>query len=328
LVLIALIQQYVRQLDRHDTTGLAAELAFRFMFATFPFVLFLAALGAFMARWLGVTDPTAGIISTLGRNIPSDLVGPINTQLNAVLAHTQPGLLSVGALVTVYAAAGGINALMKAMNRAFGVQESRLLPVRIALGAGLTVVGGFGIVVGVVAIVGGTLMTTELADRAGIGAATWMAMSILRWPLAFAALVFAVMALFRYGSCVRSPWRWAAAGASAFAVAWIAVTFGFGLYVERLGNFDVTYGALGGVIVLMLWYYLTAIILLAAAELVALLAVTFDRDKPQDLEKIGVAPRDLEAESGEALSTPEEQQPTLPPPASPQPTPPPPHQPQ
>jgi membrane protein len=202
------------------------------------------------------------------------------------------------------------------------------LPVRIALGAGLTVVGGFGIVVGVVAIVGGTLMTTELADRAGIGAATWMAMSILRWPLAFAALVFAVMALFRYGSCVRSPWRWAAAGASAFAVAWIAVTFGFGLYVERLGNFDVTYGALGGVIVLMLWYYLTAIILLAAAELVALLAVTFDRDKPQDLEKIGVAPRDLEAESGEALSTPEEQQPTLPPPASPQPTPPPPHQPQ
>ena len=286
--MVPLIRLYVRQLDRHDTTGLAAELAFRFMFATFPFVLFLAALGGFVARWLGVTDPTSGIISTLGNNIPSDLVGPVRTQLEAVLAHTQPALLSVGALVTVYAAAGGVNALMKAMNRAFGVHERRLLPVRIALGAGLTVAGGTGIVIGVVAVVGGTLATTELADRFGIGGATWTALTILRWPVAFVALVFAVTALYRYGSCVRSPWRWALAGASTFAVAWMALTYGFGLYVEHVGSFDATYGALGGVIVLMLWYYMTAIVLLAGAELVALLAETFDPDKLQceDREKI------------------------------------------
>jgi tryptophanase len=63
--LIALIRLYVRQLRRHDPTGLAAELAFRFMFATFPFILFLVALGASLAGWLGVADPTARIIATL-----------------------------------------------------------------------------------------------------------------------------------------------------------------------------------------------------------------------------------------------------------------------
>ena len=274
--MFALVRLYVRQLDRHDTTGLAAELAFRFMFATFPFALFVAALGAFVASWLGVADPTERIVAALGNSIPSDLVGPVTTQLNKVLADTEPAFLSVGALVTVYSAAGGINALMKAMNRAFGVRETRLLPGRIALGMALTFLGGLGIVISVVAVVGGTLVTRDLADRAGLGGATWTILSLLRWPVAFAVLLVAIGALFRYASCVRPPWRWTLAGSATFAVAWLVVTYGFGLYVSRIGNFDATYGALGGIIVLMLWYYLTAIILICAAELTALLAARFN----------------------------------------------------
>ncbi|MFI5259257.1 MAG: YihY/virulence factor BrkB family protein [Candidatus Limnocylindrales bacterium] len=289
----ALARLYVRQLQRHDTTGLAAELAFRFMFATFPFVLFLAALGAFAADWLGVADPTARIVSGLSRNIPADLIGPVRTQLEHVLARTEPALLSVGALVTVYSAAGGINALMKAMNRAYGVTESRPLVRRFVMAMILTVLGGLGIVIAVVVVVGGTLVTSDLAAQAGVGAKTWAALSILRWPVAFAVIVLAVTALLRYASCVRPPWRWAALGAVVFAVAWLVVTFGLGFYVARLGRFDATYGALGGVIVLMLWYYLTAIILVSTAELTALLAETFDPEKLEcpDREATGVPPR-------------------------------------
>ena len=286
----ALARLYVRQLQRHDTTGLAAELAFRFMFATFPFVLFLAALGASLAGWLGVADPTGRIISTLGSSVPSGLVGPLQTQLEKVLAHTEPALLSVGALATLYTAAGGVNAVMKAMNRAFGVADNRSLPGRMAVDMALTVLGGIGIVTAVVAILGGMLVTRDLADRVGLGGATWTALSLLRWPVSFAVLLLALTTLFRYASCVRPPWRWAVVGAAAFAVAWLVVTFGFGLYVSRLGQFDATYGALGGAIVLMLWYYLSAIILVCAAELTAILAETFDPDKLQseDGEKPGV----------------------------------------
>jgi membrane protein len=296
--LIALARLYVRHLERHDTTGLAAELAFRFMFATFPFVLFLAALGAFVASWLGVADPTARVVAALGDNIPSDLVGPVTSQLEKVLADTEPAFLSVGALVTLYSAAGGINALMKAMNRAFGVRETRSLPGRVALSMALTILGGLGIVISVAAVVGGTLVTRDLADRVGIGGATWTVLSLLRWPIAFAVLLVAIGALYRYASCVRPPWRWALAGSAAFAVAWLGVTYGFGVYVSQLGHFDATYGALGGIIVLMLWYYLSAIILVGAAELTAVFA---ERFAPETLESsvpepIGVPPRS----SGEA----------------------------
>jgi len=94
---------------------------------------------------------------------------------------------------------------------------------------------------------------------------------LLRWPIAAALLVAAVSAVLRYAPCYRTPWRPAAIAATVFAIVWLVVTYGFGLYVARFASYGATYGALAGVIVLMLWFYLTAFVLLCAAELAALL---------------------------------------------------------
>jgi membrane protein len=99
----------------------------------------------------------------------------------------------------------------------------------------------------------------------------WPAFSLLRWPAAFLLLVAAVAALLRYAPSFRTQWRWAATAATAFATVWLVVTYSFGLYVAHFARYDATYGALAGVIVLMLWFYLTAFVLLCAAELAALL---------------------------------------------------------
>ena len=262
--------RYVKQILDHDVPGLAAELAYRFMFATFPFAIFVVALSGFMAGWLGIADPSSRIIGAIGNSLPADLIGPVRTQLEQALSETQPQLLSAGAVVTLYAATGGIDTLMKAMNRAYGVPETRPIVMRIALAALLTVFGGAAAVVSFVAVVGGTLVTQRLIDGIGLGQA-WPALSLLRWPIAAALLVAAVSAVLRYAPCYRTPWRPAAIAAMVFAVVWLAVTYGFGLYVARFASYGATYGALAGVIVLMLWFYLTAFVLLCAAELAALL---------------------------------------------------------
>ena len=262
--------RYVKQILDHDVPGLAAELAYRFMFATFPFAIFVVALSGFIASWVGIADPSSRIIGAIGNSLPSDLVGPVRAQLEQALSETQPQLLSVGAVVTLYAATGGIDTLMKAMNRAYGVPETRPIVTRIALAALLTVLGGAAVVVSFVAVVGGTLVTQRLIDGIGLGQ-VWPALSLLRWPTAAALLVAAVSALLRYAPCYRTPWRPAAIAAMVFAVVWLAVTYGFGLYVARFASYGATYGALAGVIVLMLWFYLTAFVLLCSAELAALL---------------------------------------------------------
>jgi membrane protein len=265
-----IVGRYVKQVLDDDVPGLAAELAYRFMFATFPFAIFVVALSGFMASWLGMANPGDRIIGAIGNSLPPDLIGSVTAQLDVLLAHTEPQLLSVGALVTLYAAVGGINTLMKAMNRAYGVPETRPLLRRMALAALLTVLGGVAVVVSFVAVVGGTLASERLIDEIGLSG-VWPALSLLRWPAAFLLLVAAVAALLRYAPNFRTPWRWAAAAAAAFAVVWLVVTYAFGLYVARFATYDATYGALAGVIVLMLWFYLTAFVLLCAAELAALL---------------------------------------------------------
>jgi membrane protein len=265
-----MVGRYVGQILNDDVPGLAAELAYRFMFATFPFAIFVVAMSGFIASWFGTASPSDQIIKAIGSSLPSDLVGPVKAQLEAALAHTEPQLLSIGALVTLYAATGSVNTLTKAMNRAYDVRETRPLLLRMGLAVLLTILGGVAIVVSFVAIVGGTLATQRLIDQVGL-TAVWPTISLLRWPAAFLLLVTAVAALLRYAPDFRTPWRWAACAAMAFAVVWLVVTYGFGLYVARFARYDATYGALAGIIVLMLWFYLTGFVLLCAAELAALL---------------------------------------------------------
>lgn len=266
----SVVWDYVKRVMADDVVGMSAELAYRFMFATFPFAIFLVALSGFVASWTGMGDPSNRIINTIGRDLPADLVGPVKTQLEAALAHTQPGLLSIGALITLYAAAAGTSSIMKAMNRAYGVPESRPLALRVLLAGVLTALGGLAIVVSFAAIVGVTLMTHQVVDRAGLHDA-WPWLALLRWPTSFLLLVLAVAALLRYAPDLRTPWRWALLSSTAFAFAWICATYVFGVYVARFASYDATYGALAGVIVLMFWFYLSSFVLVCAAELAALL---------------------------------------------------------
>ena len=103
-------------------------------------------------------------------------------------------------------------------------------------------------------------------ESLGIGPGAWTAISLLRYPLVLALVAFAVAALFRFGPNVAVSFRWTLVGGIVFAVGWLAATALFGIYVANFGSYANTYGALGGVIVLMLWFYLTALLLLVAAE--------------------------------------------------------------
>ena len=268
--MFGIVRRYVERVIDDDVAGISAELAYRIMFATFPFVIFVVALSGFIASWLGIADPGNRIVGAIGKDLPSNVIGPVSTQLQVALAHTHPELLSVGALITLYAAAAGTSSLMKAMNRAYDVPETRPLVLRILYAGVLTVIGGVAIVGSFVAVVGGTLMTHRIVEQTGLND-IWPWLALLRWPASFALLVLAVAAVLRFAPDFRTPWRWAALAAVAFAVVWLVATYAFGLYVARFATYDATYGALAGVVVLMLWFYLTAFVLVCAAELAALL---------------------------------------------------------
>jgi membrane protein len=186
-----------------------------------------------------------------------------------VIGTTRPGLLTIGAVAALWAATGGTNALIKAMNRAYEVEETRSFIPKTARAVGLTLLASVGLLGAFVTIVGASLLTAEVAGRLNLDPGVVSAIGLLRWPVVFAGLSLAVAVLYKLAPNFRAPWRWCVAGGAIFSVGWLIATAAFGFYVANFGSYANTYGALGGVIVLMLWFYLSAMVRVGSAALMA-----------------------------------------------------------
>jgi membrane protein len=265
-------QRFLDGVRNDDVSGLAAEIAYRFMFAVFPFGLFVAALGAFGAGLLHVDNPAQQVVAGLGDNLPPSIAEGLRPELERLLTSARTDLLTIGAIAALWAATGGTNALVKGIHRAYEVPESRPFLLRYVVAVGLTVLAAVGAIGSFVTIVGGAMLTQQLADGIGLGDQAFMLLQFLRWPAVFVVLTAAVAILYRYAPSIVVPWRWILVGAGAFTLGWIVATAGLGFYAANVANYGATYGSLGAVIVLMLWFYVTAAMLLLGAELTAAIA--------------------------------------------------------
>jgi membrane protein len=297
-------KRLLQQVLDDDVPDLAAGLAYRFLFAIFPFLIFLAALAAFVAQAIGVGDPTGQIMGAIGDNLPPDVSAQITPQVEQVLGQTRPALLSIGAVLALWAATGAIGGLQKAMNSAYDVPESRNLVVKTGGAVLLTLIGSAGILVAFVTIVGGSLLTQEVVKALGVPPSTWDVVSLARWPLVLVLVAIAVSVLLKFAPNVSVSFRWTLVGGVAFAVTWLIATAVFGFYVANFGNYSNTYGALGGVIVMLLWFYITAILLLVSAELTSMLVKTHEphkvRARKQELADVAEGTADAEHKVDEA----------------------------
>jgi membrane protein len=292
-----------RRTREHDLTGLAAELAYRFLFAIFPFGLFLIASAAFAAMMIGLGDPTGTIVKGLGDNLPPELSAAVRPELEQVLSHQRFGLVSFGALLAILAALTGTMTVIKAMNRAYGVRDDRSFVRRYALGLGLTIAGSIGILVAFVTIVGGAFLTEQAATILGLESAAFGAISILRWPAVFGLLVLAAVVVYRFGPNLQPTWGEAIRGAIVFAIGWLVATAAFAFYVLHVADYGATYGAVGGIIVLMTWLYLTGLVLLIGAEVVAVHVWRTDPGRIRQRQSETAAQKVVDATRDTALQT-------------------------
>lgn len=267
LSLLDLGKRVYAEYKNDDVPGLAAELSYRFFLALFPFAIFLAALGGVIASAVGVDDPAREALDVVGDALPEDAASVVATQVEAVVQGQSGGLLSVGFLGALWAASGGVGALMKALNRTFDVDEERMWWKKYAIRLGLTAFIGVVGLGALVVMVAGQVFAQDLADGLGAGGASRDVLPLLRLPLAI--LLVMVLMAFLYWSApnVDTKIAWISPGAVLFTLVWVAASVGFAFYVANFANYNATYGALGGVVVLLIYLYVTNITILLGAEL-------------------------------------------------------------
>ena len=287
------------EVSEDDLSGAAAELAYRFFLALFPFLIFLAALGSFVAANAGIEDPTAEIMDMIGDSLPEESSAVLETQMRGVLDQRNSGLLSLGILGAVWAAASGVGSLMKTTNRIYGVGESRSAPKRIGLALAMTIGGTGLLVLAFIIVFVGQLYGPAIAGEIGLEDTAGDVLSIVRWPVALALVMIAVALMYWLAPNAEVPLRWISPGAVFFTIGWIIASVGFGFYVANFGSYNQTYGTLGGVVVLLIWFYLTSFLLLLGVEINGVLAEEVMDEEVKDKETGATAKSD----SGAAVYT-------------------------
>jgi membrane protein len=244
-----------------DCTGLSAQVAFSSLLAFFPAMVFL----------VGLLD-LAGAYETLKDFLtpvaPGQVLDTIDTLQKDTSTSTSVVAFIVGAAAAVWAATGAINAVIKAVNRAYERVETRPFWKTRLIALVLVVLTGLVFAGLMLLIVFGGPLGNAIAEKAGLGGAFDLLWGIVRWPLAFCAILlfFALVYYLAPNMDVRA-WKWLTPGSLVGGVAWLALSGLFALYTSFSDSYSKTYGTLASGIVLLLWLNYSAMALLFGAEL-------------------------------------------------------------
>jgi len=246
-----------------NVSMLAAGVAFYIFLALFP------ALIAAVTVYGLVADPAdvERQISSLANALPNATASVIGDRLREVTS-TSSSALSLGLVASLlgalFSASGGMANLVKAINLAYDEDETRgFLKLRAtALMLTLGLVAFLVVAVGLVAVLPAVL------NAIGLGTVASLAIGAVRWIALVAFVLGALAVLYRYAPDRDNPrFSWTSVGAVVATVLWIIGSIGFSLYVSNFGSYGETYGALAGVVVLLLWLFLTSFIILLGAEI-------------------------------------------------------------
>ena len=242
----------------------AAGVTFYALLALFP------ATAAVVSLYGLFTDATTitkhlGLLSGF---LPEGALEVIGDQVKRLTAQGQGtlGFTFVGTLaLSLWGANAATKAIFDALNIIYKEREKRSF-IQLTLRSLVFTLGGMVLVllaIGAVVAVPVAFKVIGVPDGS-----TASLLSLLRWPLLYAAILLALASLYRFGPSREHPqWRWVTWGSAIAAGIWIAGSSLLSWYVANFGNYNATYGSLGAIIGFLVWIWLSTIVVLAGAEI-------------------------------------------------------------
>jgi membrane protein len=240
---------------------LAAGVAFYVLLALFPAIIAGVSIYGLVADPQTVRDQINQLAETLSPET-AKLIGQQVQQVTSSAGGALGFATILGILTALWSASSGMKALITGVNLAYDEPEGRKfvklrgLSILMTLGAMVLLGVALALIVGFPAVPDSWPTVLQ-----------WTA-AVLRFVLLAVLLMAGLAALYRYAPDRDKPkWSWASPGSVVATLLWVLASVGFSIYVNAFGNYNKTYGALAGVIILMFWLYLTAFVVLVGAEL-------------------------------------------------------------
>jgi len=262
LGVVDLAKRVWSEFSEDEVADRAAALAYYFLFALFPALLFMTAL----LGLLPIPNLMDRLMEYVAQTLPGDAASIIRKTLGEIVSGAGGGLLSIGVLGALWAGSNGMSSIMSALNVAYDVKESRPWWKAKLLAIGLTLGFSVFILTALVLIVFGPKIGEKVAGVVGLGAVFTFVWNIVSIPIVMVLVAIGIGLVYYLAPNLEQRWRWVTPGSAVALVLWLAASFALRFYVTNFANYNATYGSIGGVILLMLWLYLSGMALLLGAE--------------------------------------------------------------
>ncbi|MBM84187.1 MAG: hypothetical protein CMJ78_26835 [Planctomycetaceae bacterium] len=244
----------------------SAQFAYTALMTIAPLFIVVLALVAQLPLE-GVLD---SFLTAIDVGMPESVVTLISQQITDIQAQSTIGLITLGLFLLGFFGSRVFLSLGAGLDEAYGIENGRHMWKQSLLALSMTLGVLFLLLLAMILLVVGPMVIGFLTDKMSWldtpRIQFWLSSGV-RWSIASAFLLISATFIYWVVPGRKMPWYWLSPGNVFATVGWVGVTQGFQVYVENFGRYNETYGALGGVVVLLIWLYFTGFVLLMGGQI-------------------------------------------------------------
>lgn len=258
----AVIVIAMQRLWADEAVSLSGNIAFRTLFSAFPFLIFLTALGAYFGDE-ALADALIQFLFSVG---PNEVIEPLAQEVNLILTTPRTDLVSIGFLITIWAAMAGVDSVRIGLNRAYNVRDRRSWWAVYGVSVLFVIGTAFVLLALSVLIVAAPIIISIIDEHAPEMKPLVAIFSLVRYPVAILLLTGALTAAHLFLPAKRLRLVEVLPGIILTVVAWIVLASVYSFYLSNFSNFASYYAGLSGVFAALFFLYLAALVLLLGGE--------------------------------------------------------------
>ncbi|OKS86663.1 YihY/virulence factor BrkB family protein [Mucilaginibacter polytrichastri] len=256
---------FFKEIQQESLVNKASSLAYTFMLAFFPAIIFLFTL----IPYIPVPHFQDTLLRLIEVILPNNAYMAFEATLKDIIKNQNGKLLSVGFVSAAIFATNGVYKLMQAFNKSSLIVETRPWLRRRWVALVLTVVISISLFVAIIILIAGQAVVDIIQARLDTNGIFWTYLIFLsRWLIVIVIFFFTVSVLYRYGPAHKQRrWKFISPGAILATALAVFTSLGFTFYINRFSSYNKIYGSIGTLIVIMIWLYLNSLIILIGFEL-------------------------------------------------------------
>lgn len=249
-----------------DLIGRASGLAFDFLLALFPFLVFLLAMfGLFASQSIQLrTD----LLSYFAAFLPPLAFLLLKNTTEELAKTASEGKLTLGILLALWFASGGVASMISTLNVAYRTREARSWFKVRAITLALTLVISILIFSALCLVLVGEILIDWIGNELHLASALVLIWKALQWPLAAIFVTFSYALIYSCGPNAQNRrWYWITPGSVFGSLLWLAASAGFRVYLRYFNTYTAIYGSLGALVILVVWLYVSGLAFLIGGEI-------------------------------------------------------------